>query len=688
MSCRSCHAATGSRVPERRRKPPAKRAGAAREGGGRHEAALPAPSARPPPSAEPRRQRRRRPSSAKAAVRANATSSTTRSTSTAGAAPAGPQTKLTEDQRVLLGDLFAVVEEHAGDAAEEVDRDLVEQAFVFACERHADQRRASGEDFIVHPVGVAKICAGMRLDTATLCAALLHDTVEDTSASLDEVEDEFGEEVGALVDGVTKLSGRHLPEPRRPPGRELPQDDGRDGPGHPGHPDQARRPAAQHAHDRLDAEAQAAGEGEGDARDLRPARAPARHPRDQVGARGPRLRDAPPAQVQRDQAARLPAARRARGLRVARRPVPGEGAGGGRHRGRDLRARQALLLDLLEDDEEGPRVQRDLRPHRDARARRLGEGLLRRDRGHPLALEAAARALQGLGRDAQVQHVPGPPHHGDRARGPAARDPDPHPRDAPHRRVRRRRALDLQGGRRQARRAEGRVAAPPARLAAGDQGPAGVRRDAQGRPVRGRGVRLHPEGRGQVARRGRHAARLRLLDPHRRRPPLRGRQGQRQDRAAPLRAPVGRHLRGADLEEGARPVARLARAGQDHARPVEDPRLVHARAPRGLRAHRPRDPAREPEARRAAAPEDGRLAAARGRDPRDGLQEGRGLLHRARPVEDLAEDGHQQADAPPQGGRGGGGRRRRRPSCSSAARRPRRPPPRRPTGSRSRAWTT
>ena len=121
-------------------------------------------------------------------------------------APIGSD-RLTEDQRVLLGDLFAVVEEHAEEAAEPVDRRLVENAFVFACDRHSEQRRASGEDFIVHPVGVAKICAGMRLDTATLCAALLHDTVEDTSASLDEVRDEFGDEVSALVDGVTKLSG-------------------------------------------------------------------------------------------------------------------------------------------------------------------------------------------------------------------------------------------------------------------------------------------------------------------------------------------------------------------------------------------------------------------------------------------------------------------------------------------------
>jgi len=79
-------------------------------------------------------------------------------------------------------------------------------AFVFACEHHADQRRKSGEEFITHPVGVAKICAGLRLDTETLVAALLHDTVEDTSASLHEVRERFGDEVASLVDGVTKLT--------------------------------------------------------------------------------------------------------------------------------------------------------------------------------------------------------------------------------------------------------------------------------------------------------------------------------------------------------------------------------------------------------------------------------------------------------------------------------------------------
>ena len=114
---------------------------------------------------------------------------------------------LTTLEHELLGDLFAIVSEHADEVVDPIDRRAVLRAFLFACEHHADQRRQSGEDFITHPVGVAKICAGMRLDTATLCAALLHDTVEDTTASLDEVKEEFGDEVAALVDGVTKLTG-------------------------------------------------------------------------------------------------------------------------------------------------------------------------------------------------------------------------------------------------------------------------------------------------------------------------------------------------------------------------------------------------------------------------------------------------------------------------------------------------
>src|SRR3989475_6117616 len=114
---------------------------------------------------------------------------------------------LSEPERRLLGDLFAIVSEHASDAAVEIDRGRVQEAFTFACKHHAAQRRKSGEDFIVHPVGVARICASMQLDTETLCAALLHDTVEDTGASIEQVQERFGKEIAGIVDGVTKLTG-------------------------------------------------------------------------------------------------------------------------------------------------------------------------------------------------------------------------------------------------------------------------------------------------------------------------------------------------------------------------------------------------------------------------------------------------------------------------------------------------
>jgi len=107
----------------------------------------------------------------------------------------------------LLEDLFAIVAEHEGEGGPRIDRQKVEEAFLFACEKHAEQRRKSGEEFIVHPAAVARICAGMRLDTQTLCAALLHDTVEDTTASLEEVRERFGNEIATIVDGVTKLTG-------------------------------------------------------------------------------------------------------------------------------------------------------------------------------------------------------------------------------------------------------------------------------------------------------------------------------------------------------------------------------------------------------------------------------------------------------------------------------------------------
>ncbi|WP_150255599.1 RelA/SpoT family protein [Nocardiopsis deserti] len=82
---------------------------------------------------------------------------------------------------------------------------LLSRAYAVAEHLHKEQRRKSGEPFIIHPVAVATILAEMGLDTATLVAALLHDTVEDTPFSLAHLAAEFGTEVGVMVDGVTKV---------------------------------------------------------------------------------------------------------------------------------------------------------------------------------------------------------------------------------------------------------------------------------------------------------------------------------------------------------------------------------------------------------------------------------------------------------------------------------------------------
>ena len=89
-------------------------------------------------------------------------------------------------------------------SAEDCDR--VERAYCFAAEKHCAQKRRSGEAYINHPVEVAIILADLKMDCDVVCAALLHDTVEDTSTSLEDVTKLFGSTVAELVDGVTKLT--------------------------------------------------------------------------------------------------------------------------------------------------------------------------------------------------------------------------------------------------------------------------------------------------------------------------------------------------------------------------------------------------------------------------------------------------------------------------------------------------
>lgn len=102
----------------------------------------------------------------------------------------------------LSPQLFSTLEQYA----ERLDIPRIDRALRYAASAHRGQKRMSGEDFVEHSIAVASILAGMLVDTASLCAALLHDVVEDSNVSTDDIDREFGSEVAGLVDGLTKLS--------------------------------------------------------------------------------------------------------------------------------------------------------------------------------------------------------------------------------------------------------------------------------------------------------------------------------------------------------------------------------------------------------------------------------------------------------------------------------------------------
>ncbi len=108
--------------------------------------------------------------------------------------------------RTVLEPLFAV---HRG-LHPKADLKLVQRAYEVAEKAHTGQFRKSGDPYITHPLAVATILADLGMDTTTLVAALLHDTVEDTPYTLQNVVAEFGDEVAHLVDGVTKLDKVHF----------------------------------------------------------------------------------------------------------------------------------------------------------------------------------------------------------------------------------------------------------------------------------------------------------------------------------------------------------------------------------------------------------------------------------------------------------------------------------------------
>ena len=85
------------------------------------------------------------------------------------------------------------------------DADMIKRAYEYSSKAHSGQKRKSGDPYFIHPASVAGIITELRLDTASVCAGLLHDVVEDTLATTKDIEREFGNEIASLVDGVTKL---------------------------------------------------------------------------------------------------------------------------------------------------------------------------------------------------------------------------------------------------------------------------------------------------------------------------------------------------------------------------------------------------------------------------------------------------------------------------------------------------
>ena len=88
----------------------------------------------------------------------------------------------------------------------EANLDIIEKAYVFSAKAHHGQLRLNGEPYLMHPLEVAAILAKLHLDEASIATGLLHDTVEDTHATLEQIEEAFGKEIASLVDGVTKIS--------------------------------------------------------------------------------------------------------------------------------------------------------------------------------------------------------------------------------------------------------------------------------------------------------------------------------------------------------------------------------------------------------------------------------------------------------------------------------------------------
>jgi len=106
---------------------------------------------------------------------------------------------------IRITDILDKIYEYSPDA----DVSLIDRAYIYSARVHEGQVRLSGEPYLSHPLEVANILADMKLDMESISAALLHDVIEDTPATKEDISDMFGPGVAHIVEGVTKLSALH-----------------------------------------------------------------------------------------------------------------------------------------------------------------------------------------------------------------------------------------------------------------------------------------------------------------------------------------------------------------------------------------------------------------------------------------------------------------------------------------------
>ena len=307
----------------------------------------------------------------------------------------------------------------------------------------------SGEDFVEHSIAVASILVGLLVDSTSICAALLHDVVEDSDVTADDIAREFGSEVAELVDGLTKiahLTFRSSVEEQSENYRKLLLSVARD----------ARViiiKLADRLHNMRTLEHLAPERRHRIATETRELYAPLANRFGMANVKA-ELEDLAFKFLEPEEyqtlAQQVAAKRAAREEMIERLRVPLEQElqrAGIPHF--EVSGRPKHLWSIYQ------KMRKRNKPFDeiyDLMAMRvivpIGARVLSRPRPDPPRLDAAAGADQGLHRQPQVQRLPVAAHHDLRSRRPALRDPDPHPRDAPHRRVRHRGALALQDRRR------------------------------------------------------------------------------------------------------------------------------------------------------------------------------------------------------------------------------------------------